>query len=455
MSDTALKNFTAAAAWTATCSVVGSDSASPTGSFLWTKAKFDAVYAQLNGGNDFDGSDQTLHGGVLVSIQGINSVARFGHNGTSNLDGVFVNSSSSLGFSSGANANLAIDTGLSRNAAGILEINNGTPGTLRDLTLRNALFSGGGQIHGDSTNAIKFNVQGANQIVFGANSKIAMYSGEIFGWNSGIPGDGTSDTALARNAAGVVEVNNGTAGTFADLKLRSLYLPGATGLIQSAGSPNGGLALQGGATATDYIECIGPSLFSIAGGNIRMSFNRGDDKSFRNVSSASFKWSASSTDSGTPDTGLSRNAAGVVEVNNGTPGTLATIAVSDAVGLTFVKKLTGVDLKAVADTDIFTVPAGRTFILTALVLDFTSSTAPTVSPTLKIKTGAGDMSPPVSALTAGDMAAGKTVYQGTDYLTIGSSFFAAAAGSQVTLSVGTGATATTLLATVAVIGFYV
>ena len=44
-----------------------------------------------------------------------------------------------------SNADLTIgtpDTGFCRNAAGVMEINNGTPGTLRDLTLRNLTSSG-------------------------------------------------------------------------------------------------------------------------------------------------------------------------------------------------------------------------------------------------------------------------------------------------------------------------
>lgn len=48
----------------------------------------------------------------------------------------------------------------------------------------------------------------------------------VFSWASLSPiGVGGVDLGLARNAAGVVEVNNGTAGTYRDLKLRSL-LPG-------------------------------------------------------------------------------------------------------------------------------------------------------------------------------------------------------------------------------------
>ena len=40
---------------------------------------------------------------------------------------------------------------------------------------------------------------------------------------------GTADNGICRNAAGVVEINNGTAGTYRDLKLRNLIVTGTLG----------------------------------------------------------------------------------------------------------------------------------------------------------------------------------------------------------------------------------
>jgi hypothetical protein len=48
----------------------------------------------------------------------------------------------------------------------------------------------------------------------------AMPTGVLLSWST--------DTALARNAAGVVEVNNGTAGTFRDIKVRDIVSNDAT-----------------------------------------------------------------------------------------------------------------------------------------------------------------------------------------------------------------------------------
>lgn len=50
-----------------------------------------------------------------------------------------------------------------------------------------------------------------------ATSSIVVNNTNIFGWSSG-DATGAIDTGLLRNAAGVVEVNNGTSGTFATLK---------------------------------------------------------------------------------------------------------------------------------------------------------------------------------------------------------------------------------------------
>ena len=59
-------------------------------------------------------------------------------------------------------------------------------------------------------------------LVFGS-TVLRTGSGHYFGWSSSSdPTVAVSDTALYRNAPGIVEVNNGTAATYRDLKLRNL-----------------------------------------------------------------------------------------------------------------------------------------------------------------------------------------------------------------------------------------
>jgi hypothetical protein len=78
------------------------------------------------------------------------------------------------------------------------------------------------------------NMQGSSDALFGFTNTAA----------SAGPGgvDGTFDTAVARNAAGVTEINNGTAGTYREAKLRSLVIGGAVPGISgcTAGTQTGG-----------------------------------------------------------------------------------------------------------------------------------------------------------------------------------------------------------------------
>jgi hypothetical protein len=78
-----------------------------------------------------------------------NLVATFGHDSSLSVVGagsfggnVDMGSAGVYGWSSTAPANGTIDTGIARNAAGVLEIDNGTAGTLRDLTARNGTWTG-------------------------------------------------------------------------------------------------------------------------------------------------------------------------------------------------------------------------------------------------------------------------------------------------------------------------
>jgi hypothetical protein len=58
-------------------------------------------------------------------------------------------------------------------------------------------------------------------------SDLRLVSAMIVVWSSTSEAQGTSDLGFARNAAGVVEVNNGSAGTFRDLILRAIEIDGA------------------------------------------------------------------------------------------------------------------------------------------------------------------------------------------------------------------------------------
>ena len=77
----------------------------------------------------------------------------------------------------------------------------------------------------------------------GASGGVFFGSGHLITWGSAATfGGGAADSGISRSGAGIIEVNNGTAGTFRDLKSRSLITPMtseltiATGVITVTGS---------------------------------------------------------------------------------------------------------------------------------------------------------------------------------------------------------------------------
>lgn len=78
----------------------------------------------------------------------------------------------------------------------------------------------------------------------------AAGSAQLVSWSSTTAYSGTKDLGLARSAAGVVEVNNGTAGTFRDLKLRNLIATGYLTLDGTSISSASGTLSLGGAVRT-------------------------------------------------------------------------------------------------------------------------------------------------------------------------------------------------------------
>jgi len=133
------------------------------------------------------------------------------------------------------------DTGVARNAAGVLEVNNGTAGTYRDVLVRQLnpgsvadLSVGGTSIadvfHGWIT---------SNTGVFAIRS-----NGLFEASNSATNAGAAVDIAWMRNAAGAWEANNGSAGALRDVKARTFY-----GIAQAAtdnvGCDKGALSQSG------------------------------------------------------------------------------------------------------------------------------------------------------------------------------------------------------------------
>lgn len=138
---------------------------------------------------------------------------------TSGNVGVGTSSPSSLLHLAGtSNVTLKVD---SSNAAGTaISLSNSTSGahTYQFYTTGSGSGSGAGLfgVYDETANKTPLAINGLA-------GKINTHANGQFGWSTGTDfAEGGNDTALSRNAAGVVEINNGSAGTLRDLRLRAL-----------------------------------------------------------------------------------------------------------------------------------------------------------------------------------------------------------------------------------------
>lgn len=163
--------------------------------------------------------------------------------------------------------NDAIDTGLGRNAAGVLEINNGSAGTYRDLRLRTLIGSAGtagaptytftGEtdtgIYSTTFDEFDFSVNGTRSHRFGSSltQLVSDTANLVFGTSDG-------DAGLARNAAGLLEVNNGTRGTYRDILVRQAQTTAVTvATLQTCNAGNkGARAFVTDANATTFLSTV-------------------------------------------------------------------------------------------------------------------------------------------------------------------------------------------------------
>ena len=100
---------------------------------------------------------------------------------------------------------------------------------------------------------------------------VALGNGFGIKWSNDAYRWSTKDTGLMRNAAGVVEVNNGTAGTFRDIKIRNLLAGGGNGsYVQTPSMTVANLAAAGtaGAGARAFVTDATATTFlsTVAGG---------------------------------------------------------------------------------------------------------------------------------------------------------------------------------------------
>jgi hypothetical protein len=164
------------------------------------------------------------------------------------------------------------------------------------------------------------------------NSRLAVARDMLFAW-SGVSQDanGAVDTALGRHAAGVVEVNNGTAGTYRDLVARTLIAR------QVGGTPGTDeVRLYNDANGSWLQDMEGSALHITGGGAVTVGANPAapfvtgwvfySGTTVRLNSSISLAWTPASIWDNA-DTDLSRTAAGQLRLSRlGTNGSSSVLS---------------------------------------------------------------------------------------------------------------------------------
>jgi len=113
-----------------------------------------------------------------------------------------------------------------------------------------------------------------------------------------------------------------------------------------------------------------------------------------------------------------------------------------------LSSITGVDLKSVGVTTLFTVPTGKTATITQLVVRVTTGTAVTVPPTLGIGVAAGEDDIIVPTTLTGLNLTGEHYVLGNDGISVD-----ATSTQVIKLGVDVGAAATTMTATIDLVGY--
>lgn len=133
--------------------------------------------------------------------------------------------------------------GAASQSGNLFEVRSSANAKLIEITSAGELLQSTGDllISGASagTSGVAVRQNGFSYIRLQPNIGVLVSSSRQFGWTSNSFNISTSaDTALSRNAAGTVEVNNGTAGTFRDLIVRNLRMASPT-LVPASASATG------------------------------------------------------------------------------------------------------------------------------------------------------------------------------------------------------------------------
>jgi hypothetical protein len=212
-------------------------------------------------------------------------------------------------WSSTGTAGGAVDVGLARGVAGQLVINDGDGIATADLR------DGLSRTWSASNAGVAFKMINTGRVEW---SSAATFT--------------TTDAAIGRNAAGVLEVNSGTAATYRDIIARTHF--GGVAASTSFKSPSTGriewssTTAHTGASDTGLERSAAGSLVINDGAgvavadmrdlNARSVFsNIAAGTAFKAVSTGRLEWSSTTLIGGASDVGIERSAAGALVVNDG------------------------------------------------------------------------------------------------------------------------------------------
>ena len=247
-----------------------------------------------------------------------------------------------IGFVSTSNAATGtVDTTMARNAAGVIEINNGTPGTFRDLKLRALTAT-------PDANTTAITVASHTHTTSNPAISVAQTWNDAAVTFTGLKANFT-DTASAAGSL-MLDLQVGGSSKFNINKAGQVNF--------AAGSITAPSLFLGTDTSIGWYQGGSSWLFTVAGSS-KLYIGGFVSQS----SGGTYCFSSTTAATGTTDAGIGRNAAGVVEVNNGLLGTYRDLIVraqnigaAEAAATSCTKKV--ISIASIADataTTVFTV----------------------------------------------------------------------------------------------------